>query len=112
MVEGAASRITVNAYERNPEARCRCIAAHHPQCNVCGFDFAAVFGSEFAGFIHVHHLRPLSEVGEEYMVDPVEDLRPVCPNCHAVIHHGGRLRSIEEVRQLLARQKHIASVSC
>ncbi len=33
------------------------------------------------GFIHVHHLKPLSEVGYEYRVDPIRDLRPVCPNC-------------------------------
>jgi hypothetical protein len=32
-------------------------------------------------------------------VDPVADLRPVCPNCHAVIHLGGACRSIDEVRQ-------------
>ena len=72
-------------------------------CVICGFDFGSVYGSEFAGFIHVHHLRQLSDVGGEYVVDPVADLRPVCPNCHAVIHHGGRLRSIDEVRQLLAQ---------
>ena len=34
-------------------------------------------------------------------VDPVADLRPVCPNCHAVIHLGGACRTIEEVRRLL-----------
>lgn len=104
LVEGATRTIIVNAYERNPEARRRCIAAHQPRCFACGFDFGAVYGPEFAGFIHVHHVRPLSEVGGEYAVDPVKDLRPVCPNCHAVIHHGGQLRSIEDVRQLLARQ--------
>jgi 5-methylcytosine-specific restriction protein A len=64
-----------------------------------------VYGAEFAGFIHVHHLRPLSEVASEHVVDPVADLCPVCPNCHAVIHYGGRLRSIEEVRQLLEAQR-------
>lgn len=106
LVEGAVCRVTVNAYERNPEARRRCIAAHQPRCYACGFDFGAAYGPEFAGFIHVHHLRPLSEVGGEHAVDPVEDLRPVCPNCHAVIHHGGRLRGIDEVRQLLAQQRH------
>lgn len=105
LVEGAVCRVMVNAYERNPEARRQCIAAHQPRCYACGFEFGTAYGPEFAGFIHVHHLRPVSEVGGEYMVDPVEDLRPVCPNCHAVIHDGGRLRSIEEVRQLLAQQR-------
>ena len=54
-----------------------------------------------ARYIHVHHLYPLSEAGEEHEVDPATDLRPVCPNCHAVLHLNGRCRTIEEVRQLL-----------
>ena len=106
LVEGAASQELVTVYERNPEARRRCIAAHGSICCVCGFSFSAVYGVEFAGFIHVHHLRPVSEAGGEYAVDPVEDLRPVCPNCHAIIHYGGQLRDISEVRQLLAASKH------
>jgi len=34
----------------------------------------------------VHHLVPISKIGKKYRVDPIKDLRPVCPNCHAVIH--------------------------
>jgi hypothetical protein len=101
--EGAVKIIAVNAYERNAEARRQCIAAHQPRCCICGFDFGAAYGPEFDGFIHVHHLRPLSEIGGEYEVNPIEDLRPVCPNCHAVVHFGGRNRSIEEVKELLRR---------
>jgi predicted HNH restriction endonuclease len=103
--------VAVNAYERNPEARRECIVAHEPRCFVCGFDFGLAYGPEFAGLIHVHHLRPLSEVGGEYVIDPVEDLRPVCPNCHAVIHYRGQLRSIDEVRQLLAQQRRAEPLS-
>jgi hypothetical protein len=105
LVEGAVRTITVNAYERNPEARLRCIEAHGTSCCICGFSFGVVYGPEAEGYIHVHHVRPLSEVGGEYAIDPVEDLRPVCPNCHAVLHLGGRCRSIEEVRQLLGRNR-------
>ncbi len=106
LVEGAVSQEWVTVYERNPEARRQCIAAHGSSCCVCGFNFGAVYGAEFAGFIHVHHRHPVSEAGGEYAVHPIEDLRPVCPNCHAVIHHGGDLRGINEVRQLLAANKH------
>lgn len=102
LFEGAVRQVTVNAYERNPVARQQCIEAHGTTCCVCGFDFGAVYGPEAEGYIHVHHIRPLSEVGREYVVNPVEDLRPVCPNCHAVLHLGGQCRSIEAVRQLLA----------
>lgn len=103
LVEGATRQVTVNAYERNPRAHRRCIAAHGTDCCICGFNFGAVYGPEAHGYIHVHHIRPLSEIGEDYVVNPVEDLRPVCPNCHAVLHLGGRCRPIEDVRRLLGR---------
>jgi hypothetical protein len=101
--EGAVSSVSVNAYERNPEARRRCIEAHGTSCCICGFSFGAVYGEEAEGYIHVHHLRPLSEIGCEYVVDPMGDLRPVYPNCHAVIHLGGRNRTIQEVQDMLKR---------
>lgn len=99
--EGASRQVSVNAYERNRNAIRKCKTAKGTACIICGFDFNAAYGSEFAGFIHVHHLAPLSGIKREYLVDPIADLCPVCPNCHAVIHYGGRLRSIEEVRGLL-----------
>ena len=99
--EGARCQVFVNAYERNPEARRRCIAARGTVCSICGFSFGAVYGPEADGYIHVHHVQPLSECRGEYVVDPVQDLRPVCPNCHAILHLGGRCRTVEDVRRLL-----------
>jgi 5-methylcytosine-specific restriction protein A len=104
--EGACRRVSVNAYERDEKARRRCIEHHGTKCCICGFSFGGVYGEEAEGYIHVHHRRPLSEVGGGYVVDPVEDLRPVCPNCHAVLHLDRRCRTIEEVRHLLERQRH------
>ena len=97
--EGAMRRVTVNAYERDPRARAACLAHYGSSCTVCGFDFAEVFGEGTRG-IHVHHLRPLAEIREGYIVDPVADLRPVCPNCHAVIHSQSPALSIEKVKKL------------
>jgi putative restriction endonuclease len=101
-VEGAARQITVNAYERNPEARSRCIAHYGTRCFICNFDFGARYGDMLEGYIHVHHLRPLSDIGDEYEVDPISDLRPVCPNCHAVIHSRKTPFSVDEVKAMLA----------
>ncbi|MFQ3651911.1 MAG: HNH endonuclease [Gemmataceae bacterium] len=101
LLEGAVCRVMVNAYERNPQARRRCIEAHGTSCVICGFSFGEAYGEVAEGYIHVHHLRPLSEIGGEYTVDPVEDLRPVCPNCHAVLHRRIPAYSIEEVRAFL-----------
>lgn len=100
-VEGAVSRVEMNAYERDAEARAACIAHYGWRCFVCGFDFGAAYGPAAAGIIHVHHLVPLSRIGEAHEVDPVKDLRPVCPNCHAVIHIGGGTLEIDEVKRML-----------
>ncbi len=105
LIEGSRRLVSVNAYERNPIARNRCVKHHGTNCCICGFNFGAIYGEEAEGHIHVHHLRPLFEIGGEYIVDPVEDLRPVCPNCHAVVHLGGRCRTTDEVKRLLERNK-------
>jgi HNH endonuclease len=105
LIEGAICRISVNSYERNPEARRRCIQIHGTKCCICNFDFGAVYGVEAQGYIHVHHVRPLSQVKGDYVVDPVNDLRPVCPNCHAVLHLNGRCRDIDDIKCLLAKNK-------
>lgn len=101
LLEGAVCRVSINAYERNPAARQRCIAHYGTTCVVCGFDFGKRYGQVAHGFIHVHHVVPLSEVRAEYTVDPVRDLRPVCANCHAVIHLHGGCRTIDEMKELL-----------
>jgi predicted HNH restriction endonuclease len=90
LLEGAFKRVTVNAYERNLKAREECIKHYGAKCFVCEFDFENVYGELGAGFIHVHHLIEISTIGETYEVDPVKDLRPVCPNCHAMLHRSGK----------------------
>ena len=104
LYEGAAYSVIVNAYERNMDARSKCIAHYGATCIVCGFNFAETYGSLADGFIHVHHIKPLSEIGKEYNVDPILDLRPVCPNCHAVIHLHGKVRSIEDVKREIIKK--------
>lgn len=102
--EGAVRQVIVNAYERNPNARKKCIEYYGTNCQICGFHFGQTYGRLAEGLIHVHHLRLLSEIGEEYEVDPVKDLLPVCANCHAVIHRKTPPYSIEEIKQALATQ--------
>jgi 5-methylcytosine-specific restriction protein A len=53
------------------------------------------------GFIHVHHVLPISELGPDYNLNPIEDLRPVCPNCHAMLHRQQPPLSIEALRSIL-----------
>ena len=86
IVEGAKQSVVVNRYERDRNARRTCIEHWKPFCSVCGFDFKLVYGEIGDGFIHVHHLTPISSIRSEYELDPIKDLRPVCPNCHAMLH--------------------------
>lgn len=102
-IEGAVRQVWVNTYERSQEARQACIDHYGAQCYACSFNFAEVYGSDGEGFIHVHHERPLSEIGETYRVDPITDLKPVCPNCHAMIHQRNPARSVSEVKNMLLK---------
>ncbi len=94
--EGARTTVTVNAYERSAPARAACIAHHGSSCSVCGMSFEATYGPPGKGLIHVHHLKALASIGSEYAIDAIEDLRPVCPNCHAMIHRGDPMYSIAD----------------
>ena len=100
-IEGASRQVLVNAYERDPKARKTCLEHHGFDCTVCGFNFEVRYGAIGREFIHVHHLKPIAIRGGEYQLDPIEDLRPVCPNCHAMLHRGERVMSIEDLRGIL-----------
>jgi 5-methylcytosine-specific restriction enzyme A len=96
--EGAVRQVLVNAYERDRAARQACITHYGLTCVVCGLRFEERYGALRAGFIHIHHVVPLSEVGAGYELDPIKDLRPVCPNCHAMLHRQRPPVSIEALR--------------
>lgn len=106
VTEGACIQITVNSYERNPDARRRCIEYHKPKCSVCEFDFEKTYGPIGKGYIHVHHLIPLAKIKKEYKLDPIKDLRPICPNCHAMLHRNREeLLNIDELKLLLKKNE-------
>lgn len=96
--EGTASQITQTRYERNPYARVACIKHYGYSCSVCEFDFEKRFGELGKNFIHVHHLTQVATAGKTYEVDPIKDLRPVCPNCHAMLHKQNPPLTIEELK--------------
>ena len=98
--EGAVVHVLVSRYERDPTARRRCIQHYGTSCFICGFSLASEYGPEFNGLIYVHHLTPISSVGRNATVDPVRDLRPVCPNCHAAVHWMRPSRSPRTIEQL------------
>lgn len=100
--EGLSRTVTVNRWERSAKARLACIEAHGTSCACCGISFARTYGDDFTGLIHVHHLVRGADLLGEREINPADDLVPVCPNCHAVIHYGGENRPLEAVRTALA----------
>ena len=102
LIEGSTKKIIVNAYERNSKARKECIAKYGYSCCVCDFNFKNMYGKIGEDFIHVHHLTPLSKIKEEYEINPIKDLRPVCPNCHAMLHRNKETLSIKELKKIIS----------
>lgn len=95
--EGSVTTISVNSFERSRKARSECIKHHGYSCKVCSMDFASQYGDIGVGYIHVHHLTPLSSISRGYEVNPITDLVPVCPNCHAMLHAGAT--SLSDLRE-------------
>ena len=105
--EGERKHVEFERAHRNPALRQRCIEQWGYRCQVCGIDMAQMYGSFGENFIEVHHLKPISTYDESRPDDYVENLVPLCPNCHAMIHHGpdGPL-SLHDLRQAYQGPKY------
>lgn len=105
LTEGARFSIASTAIERNPVARRKCIEHYDCKCYLCGFDFEQVFGELGKGFIHVHHRVDLATRDGVYNVDPINDLVPLCPNCHAMAHRERPALPIERLKEIIQSLK-------
>lgn len=102
IMEGAAYQIAQTLYERNQYARTICLQHHGYSCCVCGFNFKDSYGEIGEGFIHVHHLNPLSTIAEKHATNPIIDLCPVCPNCHSMLHKKNPPYTIEQLKEKMS----------
>lgn len=100
--EGAKTNIEVNRYERDRRNRAAALAIHGHSCKACKLDMGERYGSAAAGLIEVHHVTPVSQIGENYIIDPRTDLTPLCPNCHSVAHRRTPPYSVDDIREMLA----------
>ncbi|MGI9526109.1 MAG: HNH endonuclease [Weeksellaceae bacterium] len=105
--EGLKQTILVNKYERNKLARAICLDKYGYKCQVCNFDFEEKYGEIGKDLIHAHHIVPISEIGEEYIINAEKDLIPVCPNCHAMIHRNkNRVLTVNELKEIIRAQEN------
>ncbi len=99
--EGNMITVKVNKYERSKQAREKCLEYYGYRCYVCGFDFEQYYGSIGKKIIEVHHKTALHEIKENYVVNPIKDLIPVCSNCHTIIHSRNPKFEIEELKSII-----------
>lgn len=93
-----------NKYERNQKARKQCVETKGNKCLVCGCDFESIYGEVGKGFIHVHHVVPISNIGKEYQPNVNTDLVPICPNCHYMLHRKDPPYTVEEMKKTMLPQ--------
>lgn len=100
--EGSSTRVLVNRYERDPRNRALALLHHGSTCLACGIDLGVRYGQIGAGKVHVHHVTPISQLGEEYLCDPATDLIPLCPNCHYICHQRTPPLELGELQAIIA----------
>lgn len=84
VVEGGKKKLFTYIYERNNQLRKQALRKYGYKCAACGFSFESFYGPELGeNFIEVHHIVPVSEGERE---NDYTNLRPMCSNCHRMIH--------------------------
>ncbi len=101
--EGTKQHVWGNRYERDQRNRAAAIAIHGTSCAACGIDFGKFYGPVADGYIHIHHVIPVSKLDATYQLNLKTDLVPLCPNCHAVAHRMDPPLSVSEIKKLLQR---------
>jgi 5-methylcytosine-specific restriction enzyme A len=110
-VEGEKKRRFVTTYARDPRLRQLAIKIHGVKCVACGFDFRSTYGSHGSGFIHVHHLEPVSGLGGKTEINPKSDMTVLCANCHSMVHRfKGKTLSLEQLKKLILSQLRMKSL--
>ena len=89
--------VTRNVQTRERSSHLRKIAIEHftrnniISCDCCGFNFPKYYGDVYGkDCIEIHHKRPIfqyqGDTFEQLVDSALENLLPVCPNSHRVIH--------------------------
>jgi 5-methylcytosine-specific restriction protein A len=101
--EGKARELIQTIYERDPRLRKKAIEIHGTTCVVCGFNFAKKYGTLGEGYIEIHHLIPHKEhkIKGPSDINPKTDLKPLCSNCHRMIHKPAKMLNIEELKKVI-----------
>lgn len=96
--EGKRFSVNSTAIERDSLARRKCLENFGFNCDVCKINFEDAYGEMGKNYIHVHHRVDLAQTVGEHIIDPIRDLVPLCPNCHAMVHTEKPAMSVEKLK--------------
>jgi 5-methylcytosine-specific restriction protein A len=69
-------------------------------CEVCSFDFQAVYGNVGQDYIECHHTIPVSELKPRAHTR-ISDMALLCANCHRMVHRRRPWLRMQQLRSLL-----------
>gem|GEM_PF-647374 len=96
--------VQVHAFEQDPLARAVCLQHHGHACSVCSADLDRLYGLSGDGAMTVHCIAQASVPFA--MLDPIRDLRPVCPTCHLLIHRGRETPlHVEDLKKIMSKAR-------
>ena len=72
------------SFKRNPDVVAAVLSRSNGVCEFCNRQAPFFKSSDNSGYLEIHHLKPLSEGGE----DTVFNAAALCPNCHREAHFG------------------------
>ncbi len=84
--EGKTKLVTLSKRERDPKLRSLVLAKRGTLCEICGFNFEAIYGKFAKTCVQVHHIDALGKAGRNGVTTSLDDLLVICPNCHSALH--------------------------
>ncbi|MDC3272859.1 HNH endonuclease [Hyphomicrobiales bacterium] len=108
ITEGETHYVGSNKYKRSKKLRTAAVEFYQNKngnisCSICSFDFEKTYGYPGKEYIEMHHLKPISMFESEDMAkiinEAIENLVPVCANCHRVIHRKSPPYEISDLKE-------------
>ena len=96
--EGVKKLVETKVYERSSALR-KAAIEHFTQhddilCDACKFSYNKFYGEIGKGYIEIHHIKPIFKYEDEELGKTIDDalnnVVPVCSNCHRMIHRDWR----------------------
>lgn len=110
VTEGTQAIVQTKVYKRSNKLREKAIQFYtvdsRIKCQACCFDFEDFYGEYGRNFIEIHHRKPVFQFDgddiEKTINKALENVIPVCSNCHRMIHRRRENPlSLEELKQYI-----------